>query len=801
MRARVVAGVVMVALLSAAGHSAAQSEPDDADGGLAAGSEPVQPAAAGEPAALAPLEGAAEATAPDYAAIAIAPAPFARIDSDLVPRNVQRLDAVTISEQHAQGIAEVLNENLGSATINDVQNNVLQPDLQYRGFTASPLLGTPQGLAVYQNGVRINEPFGDLLQWDLIPSFALSDVQLIPGANPVYGLNALGGSLALRMKDGFRAPGYRVEGLAGSFSRYRTSGEYGRAFGDWAVYAGASAFGEQGFRDYSASSAQNLYADLRHKKPGQEVGVSLTLGHSNLNGNGPTPVEQLEQDRSAVFTWPDNTQNSLLMLNAEATQRLGARVSLQGNAYLRHAQRKTLNADATPFSSCPGSAGATVLCDQDGQPLSDEAGRQIPVSEPYDAALNTTRTVSDSLGASVQFVVQEPVVSRPNHLVLGASYDGSQSAFLQRANAGWLTPERSVQGSGSWLSDPSYHTDLAVRNHALGAYVADTWRITPAFALDASARVNWLQTRLDDRLGSALDGNHTFARLNPAFGFTYAFVPQATLFAGYGESSRAPSASELACADPDQPCRVPNAFISDPPLEQVVSRSIELGVRGRLGPRQRPLLGGSLASFATRNQNDILFVAGSHVGTGYFRNAGTTQRLGLEASVHGDVGYLRWYASYTLLRATFESALDLPGGANPAASGDEDARTLHVPAGSRIPGLPTHAIKAGVSVLPTPALELGVSLLGQSEQPLRGDEANALPGVRGYVVLNAHASYRLMEQLQLFVRAQNLLDTHYSTFGVVADPSDVLPKASNPRFLGPAAPFGIWAGVVLANPL
>jgi iron complex outermembrane receptor protein len=785
----------MVALLSGAGRSAAQSVPDDADGGVEAATGSSQPTAAAS---------AAEPTAPDtsnYAAIAIAPAPFARIDSDLVPRNVQRLDAATIADQHAQGIAEVLNENLGSATINDVQNNGLQPDLQYRGFTASPLLGTPQGLAVYQNGVRINEPFGDLLQWDLIPSFALADVQLIPGANPVYGLNALGGSLTLRMKDGFRAPGYRVEGLAGSFSRYRTTAEYGRAFGDWAVYAGASAFGEQGFRDHSASSAQNLYADLRHKQADQEVSVSLTLAHSNLNGNGPTPVELLEQDRSAVFTWPDNTQNSLLMFNTEAMQRLGARVSVQGNAYLRHTQRKTLNADATPFSTCPGSAGATVLCDQDGQPLSDEAGRQIPASEPFDAAFNTTRTVSDGLGASLQFVVQEPVVSRPNHLILGASYDGSQSAFLQRAEVGWLTPDRSIEGSGSWLSDPSYHTDLAVRNHALGAYVADTWRVTQALAIDASARVNWLQTRLDDRLGSALDGSHTFARLNPALGFTYAFVPQWTLFAGYGESSRAPSASELACADPEQPCRVPNAFISDPPLEQVVSRSVELGVRGGLGPRRRPLLGGSLAGFAARNQNDILFVAGSHVGTGYFRNAGTTQRIGLEASLHGELGFLRWYASYTLLRATFESALDLPGGANPAATGDGDTRTLHVPPGSRIPGLPMHAVKAGVTVKPTAALELGVSLLGQSEQPLRGDEANALPGVGGYVVLNAHASYQLMEQLQLFVRAQNLLDTHYSTFGVVADPSDVLPKASNPRFLGPAAPFGIWAGVVLANPL
>ena len=141
----------------------------------------------------------------------ITPAPGARIEIEKVPRNVQRLDAEALALDQPLDLADVLNARLGSATLNDVQNNPLQPDLQYRGFTASPLLGTPQGIAVYQNGVRINEPFGDVVQWDLIPQFAIGEVQLIPGANPVYGLNALGGSLVLRMKDGFRNPGYRVQ--------------------------------------------------------------------------------------------------------------------------------------------------------------------------------------------------------------------------------------------------------------------------------------------------------------------------------------------------------------------------------------------------------------------------------------------------------------------------------------------------------------------------------------------------------------------------------------------------------------
>jgi outer membrane receptor protein involved in Fe transport len=792
MRAGFVHGALVLVLVWLPLRAArAQTAGDDAGTDL-----PVDEASAPAPDAGAPLEAS---DSPGYVAVAMAPAPFASVALDKVPRNVQVIDAATIADQHALGLHEVLNERLGSATINDVQGNPLQPDLQYRGFTASPLLGTPQGIAVYQNGVRINEPFGDVLQWDMIPTFAINDVQLIPGANPAYGLNALGGSLSLRMKDGFNAPGYRVEALAGSFSRYRTVAEYGKQFGDWAVYAGVSAFGEQGYRQHSPSNAQNLYADLRNKQADHEVGVNVTLGRSTLYGNGPVPIELLQNDRSAVFTWPDITQNSLLMVNADASQQLAGRVALQGNAYFRHGQRNTTNGDATEFTTCPDSTGTSVLCDQNGQPLSDEAGKPIATEEPYDAALNTSRTISDGLGASLQLNVKKPLASRPNSFLMGASYDGSHVDFLQRVEAGWLTPDRTVQGIGVHLSDPSFHTDLGVQNHALGVYAADTWTLTQALAIQASARFNWLDTQLDDRLGTALDGHHHFVRVNPALGVTYAVVPELTLFASYSEANRAPSAAELSCADPEQPCRVPNSFISDPPLEQVVSRSAELGFRTRIGPRAQPWLIGSLAAFGTRNQNDILFVAGSSVGTGFFKNAGTTQRLGLEAALRGDYRLLRWYASYTLLRATFESELELPGGANPAAEGDDDHKSLAVSPGDRIPGLPTHSVKAGVALKPTAAFEFGVSMLGQSSQPYRGDEANALSPVRGYVIFNAHASYQLFEQLQLFVRAQNLFNTKYSTFGVIASPSDVLPGVSDPRFLGPGAPFGIWAGVVVSD--
>jgi len=741
--------------------------------------------------------------APAYRAVAVATGPGAGLTLDAVPNNAQSLDASALHAQHALSISDALQARLGSVTLNDVQSSPLQPDLQYRGFSASPLLGTPQGISVYQNGVRLNEPFGDVLQWDLIPMFAISDAQILPGVNATHGLNSLGGSLLLNMKTGWNARGTRIEGSAGSFGRYRLSAEHGHAAPGWAAYVGASLFGEQGFRDHSPASARNLFADVRQRSADHEVGVSLTLAQTDLQGNGPSPVELLRRSRAAVYTWPDHTQNDLVLLGVDGRQRLARGVSLRGSLYLRHLQRATLNGDRAELGTCQDATGESVLCSEQGVPLRSTFGQTVAPGVDYDAVSNTTRTSTNGFGGSLQLNARRKLADHENLLIVGASYDGARTSFEQRTELGRLTVERAVEGGGPSLAGPGMQTELLAITHAVGVYVVDTFNITQWLALQASARLNWFGTKLSDGLGDDLDGQHAFVRLNPAIGLTQRLSQGVSLFASYGESNRAPSAAELACADPEAPCRLPNAFISDPPLEQVVSRSAELGLRVRAGEPERPWLSASLAAFFTRNYNDILFVAGSRVGTGYFQNAGQTQRVGLEASLSADAGPLRLYASYMLLRATFESELTLPRNAaddDAAADSGEDAGTQQVEKGSRIPGLPLHVVKAGVSYRVFAPLELGLSLLGQSSQPFRGDEANESAFVNGHVVVNAQASYQLLRELHVFVRAQNVLNTRYSTFGVLANPGEVLPNASDPRFLGPGAPFGIWAGVVFVNP-
>ena len=142
------------------------------------------------------------------------------VDPALVPANVQRAVAEqSCNARKSLDLTDFLNRQFSSVSINHAQNNPLQPDFNFRGFTASPLLGLPQGLSVYQNGVRINEPFGDTINWDLIPMSAIDSVQMLAGAQPVFGLNTLGGALSLQMKNGFNYEGTQAEVYGGSFGR------------------------------------------------------------------------------------------------------------------------------------------------------------------------------------------------------------------------------------------------------------------------------------------------------------------------------------------------------------------------------------------------------------------------------------------------------------------------------------------------------------------------------------------------------------------------------------------------------
>lgn len=746
--------------------------------------------------------------------VASTPTRGAELPESQVAGSVQQVGAEQIRSAHGTTLADVLQQNVAGISLNESQGSSFMPDVSYRGFTASPLLGLPQGLAVYQNGTRLNEPFGDTLAWDLIPEFAIQEATLVTGLNPTYGLNALGGALSLRMKNGFSASGVHAMGSVGSFGRLRGSLEAGVERAGWAMYAGGDALGERGWRDHSPSSLQRLYLDVRRREESYEVALNATLAHSALTGNGPAPLELLEERRQAVFTYPDETHTTLALLGAEGSWSLYRGLELSATAFFSSSIRRTLNGDAAELGPCPQDPG--VLCEADQEddaaaepgeqgevdalgiePVTSASGGAIPAEAGGEAAYNTTRTVSVSGGGTLQLVSRQRLFEQKNQVTLGLSAARAMNRFRQRSEVGTFTSDRGVTGSGYFRGDPAGEVSLRVHSIQLGAYVTDTFELLPHLFLTLSGRMNWFQIQLRDRELGDLNGEHTFARFNPAVGVAYSPTPGLVVYANYFEANRAPTAAELSCADPVAPCRLPNAFLSDPPLEQVVTRSAELGSRWRRQFEQGAEVSASVAAFVARNLRDIQFVAGSLVGTGYFLNAGQTQRIGLELALSARLGRVEPYLRYELLRATFESSLVLPGANHPEATATEDGNVIFVEPGDRIPAFPLHSARLGADVKPFEELSLGASVNLASSQYYRGDEANLLGPLPGYATLNARASYAVAALATVFVRADNLLCAEHSTFGLLGQPDEVLPDAEDPRFTAPAPPFAVWVGLEL----
>jgi outer membrane receptor protein involved in Fe transport len=683
-----------------------------------------------------------------------------------VPANVQVFTAEQIGALVPLHAAAVLDTRAASVTASDPQGGTFQPDLAFRGFTASPLLGASQGVAVYQDGARVNEAFGDTVNWDALPASAIASINLTPGSNPLFGLNALGGALSLRTKDGFSFPGARVSAAGGSFGRFQIDAESGGHGRSLAYYVAGSLIDEAGWRDFSPSTLRRGFAALTARGSAFSLNVAATAASNDMTGNGPAPPLLLEDSPDAVFTHPDRTDNDLLLLTTNFQRQVSATAHLDAVAYYRRGRIGTFNGDAA----------------DDDADESEDGGE-----ESFDAVNNTSETRTQAAGLTVQFATTAPLLGRPNHAIAGGGVDTASTGFDSASEWAHLTPSRGTIGSGQF--DDDAFVDLQSRTVTASAFAGTTWSLTEALAVTASARANWTAVTLRDQLGTALDGDHDFQRLNGAAGFTYRMQRWLNVYGSYSQSSRVPTPVELTCADPADPCRLPNAFVSDPPLDQVVAGTWEAGARGEGGP-----LGWSVSAFATAAHDDIIFVSsGTLRGEGHFENVDRTRRVGVEMSTEYRSGdRLGAFATYTWQRATFDTDLTIASRFHP----DAIETVLPVPAGSRLPGVPEHSAKAGLEAAPIRGLNLLITLRAQSSQFLRGDEANLLHPLPGFAVLDAQARQRITRRLSIVARIQNLFAADYYTFGVLGD-AELLGEEfeDDPRFYSPGTPRSAWIGV------
>jgi outer membrane receptor protein involved in Fe transport len=691
-----------------------------------------------------------------------------------VPSNVQVFGGREVGKQRQSNLAEFLENNPTSVTVNAAQGNPYQLDISFRGFTASPLLGVPQGMSVFQDGVRINEPFGDVVNWDLLPQSAIAGIQLIPGSNPVFGLNTLGGALSVITKSGSTNPGTAIELSGGSFGRKTLQFDHGGAAGpvDWFTTANVS--NESGWAQHNPSRVRQLFSKVGYQAQQTSAEISLTAADNRLEGTQTLPLSFFE-DRRQAYTYPDINNNKLTMLALKGSHALASDVLIGANVYARRYLNNNVSSN-----------------------VNDHFGAIDPLTGLPDnvEAINDRSSINQSsYGLGTQLTLNQHFGDVRNQLVLGASGDFGDIRFKRDSQPADFDASRGAVPTGAFEPDTSARS----RTRNLALFVMDSLAFTPEWTLTLSGRFNDARVSIRDQSGIApeLDGDHRFRRFNPAVGMNFNPTPGFTTYASYNEGMRAPTALELTCADPAAPCKLPNSFLADPPLKKIVARTFEVGARGREGA-----LVWSAATYRTDLLDDIQFVSsGGGINAGFFQNVGRTRRQGIELTAADKWGPVGVIARYGLLDATYRTGFSEHSPANSSADASGD---IQVRPGNRIPGVPRHTLRLRIDVEPTQTWSVGTNIIINSSSWARGDENNQDQSgpIPGYTVVNLDGRYRATKSLELFARVNNLFNRNYANFGVLgenvfAGPSRLFDPA-NARaesFRGLGAPRGAWLGM------
>ncbi len=706
---------------------------------------------------------------PAVIVIGTTPVPGIGTPLEHVPANVQVIRERDLREQPVPSVADHLGDARAGFAASTPGGNPFQPDVSFRGFLASPLFGAPQGLSVYLDGVRVNEGFGDVVNWDLIPRIAVSAITVIPGSNPAFGLNTLGGALAIETKNGLRFPGTALRGYGGSFGRLGAELETGGAHDGRHYYVAANRFSEQGWRDFSPSRVDQVFARFGSGEPSGRVELTLLGADTSLNGTQALPLSMLAAPRQP-YTWPDRTENRLAFANLSAKRAFGADNVLAGNIFLR--DLSTRNANSNVNDEC--AAGPCAF-----------------------NAINDAASIDEMrIGFALQATLDVPVANRENQFSAGISFEAGRSAFDGSAQEANFSPTREAVGISGFVTETAVHT----RQRHTRLYLLDTLTLAQDLYATMSASYNVAQVQIEDRTGTqpALNGQHRFSRLLPAAGLAYAPRSAESYYTNASWGMRAPTAIELTCSDPNAPCRLPSVFLADPPLKPVLSRTLEAGMRRPLGANTML----ATAVYRTDLENDIQFVSagGAALNAGFFQNVGSTRRQGVEIDLETRRG--RWWlaARYAHVEATFRSPYAAHSPFNSSADGNGD---ILVRSGDRMPGIPRDALKLRARYA-LGAASIGASVAWFSGQHARGDENNgdANGPLPAYALAGLDAQWDLARGWRLFATIENLFNSSYSASGTLggnfftgAQNSFDAGNVRAEQFRTPGAPRGMWLGI------
>ncbi len=725
------------------------------------------------------------------------------------PTAVQSFSAQDLSRKGAANLAQALDAQAAGVNLQNSQANPYQPTILYHGYSLSPIQGTPAGLSVYVNGARFNTPFGDLALWNMLPDDAIDSLDIVDG-NPVFGLNALGGAIDVKMKNGFTAPGGEVELDGGSFGKVEGHLEYGKQVGNTAAYIDISAARENGWRDMQGSDLKNLFGDLGWRGDHAELHVNLIVAESGLSGPGTVPVQILEANPNAQFTGPNSINDKYARLSTTLNIKLTPDTSLQAVLYYENMREHLLNGNGPNDlpcgdgqSLCQGGAGGDYSTMTGGAVIP----QYLPDGDNAYGQLNVNTSNTNGYGASAQITHQGIL----GQLIAGVSYDGGYTNYAAAAYDGALALESrnyyALPGTGLGypVDEPgTVPVDVGIRNAYYGVFATDTLNITEKLSITAGGRFNIAQVALHNQLGpdpnaapGGLNGSHYYQHFNPSIGAAYNLTRLITLYGSWSVQNAAPTPAELSCASPEDSCALANFMSGDPNLKQIVSHNFQAGMRGSFLVGGMNFLSVQADVYDDETSDDIEFLQSPYnpQGSGYFSNIGSVHRRGGDLALRYDTARWHLYATYSRIQATYGSSF-VEQSNSPAADANGN---ITVNKGDFLPGIPQNLFKFGAEYQLTPRWSVGFTGTAQTGTYLVGDESNQTKPLSGYALLNLDTRYMVTPHLTVFGNIDNVTNQRYYVYGTYSQVGEVYaaeaPNYDNPRSYSIGAPIAVTAGM------
>jgi iron complex outermembrane receptor protein len=626
-----------------------------------------------------------------------------------VPARITIIGAEAADAYEPRILSDVLSQQPGISLYDDL-GSPYKLNVSTRGFYASPVVGLPQGVSVFLDGVRQNEPDAAQVNFDLLPMQYVRRIELLSGTASLTGRNTLGGAINLVTARGRGPLGGELEVQGGSFETFNGNGSIGGVTpGGIDYYVGAGYNREDGWRQGTGAEQYNGFFNVGRLTDTWGISLQGFGANSYAEPAGSLPESVFDVKPDSNLTTGDFDDIGLLQLAVTGYRQLGT-----GRGSFRLYGRR--------------STAERFAVNQGGDPdaLGESRNKTLGLGLDYRFAKLLGRAV---LGVRVG--------------ADGSVNDSRIELFEDNRKFGGDLDQTTLVESGAWDAAGFATADLT-----LG-------RVT----LSAGARLDHVRIPFNNRLDPTADTVNNYTRVNPKGGVSVDLGRGFSAYASVGQNFRAPALIELACADPERPCVLPFALGDDPPLEPIIATTYEIGGTWAAGPALV-----TASAFRTDVKNDVFLfpneneITGSTI-EGYFDNLEKTRRDGVEVGTSvGIRGGHTVYANYAWTRATFQSEAEIFSIREEAGGENE------VEPGDRLPLVPDHQVKFGASVQLPARIQLGVDARYVGEQWLRGDEANETEPLDGWFAADARVTWSA-GPWELTGLVTNLSDERYANFG------------------------------------